>query len=161
MLFYEAAIARVGDASAEFRAVTASGAVIWCRETIRVPEPRVPGTDSEREPESRTITGVLTDITLRKQLEEQLLTGQRHDALQGLSSRLAHDLNNPLMIITGYTEEILQNAIRSGPDARGRPANSRRDRAYLRDHRTSLWRSRRKPTRILRSRWNWEPCLPR
>jgi len=115
MLFYEAAIARVGDASAEFRAVTASGAVIWCRETIRVPEPRVPGTDSEREPESRTITGVLTDITLRKQLEEQLLTGQRHDALHGLSSRLAHDLNNPLMIITGYSEEMLQTLSAQDP----------------------------------------------
>jgi PAS domain S-box-containing protein len=104
MSFYEGAIARTGDASAEFRAVTASGAVIWCRETIRVTRAQEP--DSGAEP--RNITGVLTDITLRKQLEEQLLTGQRHDALHGLSSRLAHDLNNPLMIITGYTEEMLQ-----------------------------------------------------
>lgn len=110
MAFYEAAIARVGDASAEFRAVTASGAVIWCRETVRVPEP-----DSECEPESRSITGVLTDITLRKQLEEQLLTRQRHDALHGLSSRLAHDLNNPLMIITGYSEEMLQSLSAQDP----------------------------------------------
>jgi len=111
MSCYEAAIGRVGDASAEFRAVTASGAVIWCRETIRVPGPRVPGVPepgSEGESESRNITGVLTDITLRKQLEDQLLTGHRHDALHGLSSRLAHDLNNPLMIITGYSEEMLQ-----------------------------------------------------
>jgi PAS domain S-box-containing protein len=103
MSFYEAAITRAGDASAEFRAITASGAVVWCRETIRVPE-----LGSERGSESRSITGVLTDITLRKQLEEQLLTGQRHAALHGLSSRLAHDLNNPLMIITGYSEEMLQ-----------------------------------------------------
>jgi signal transduction histidine kinase len=113
MSFYEAAIARVGDASAEFRAVTASGAVIWCRETIRVSEPRVsepavPEPRSKGEPESLTITGVLTEVTIRKQLEEQLLTGQRRDALHGLSSRLAHDLNNPLMIITGYSEEMLQ-----------------------------------------------------
>jgi hypothetical protein len=110
MSFYDAAIARVGDASAEFRAVTTSGAVIWCRETVRVPEP-----DSESEPESRSITGVLTDITLRKQLEQQLLTGQRHDALHGLSSRLAHDLNNPLMIITGYSEEMLQSLSAQDP----------------------------------------------
>ncbi len=113
MSFYEAAIARVGDASAEFRVVTASGAVIWCRETIRVP--LVPEPGSEGETESRTITGVLTDITLRKQLEEQLLTGQRHDALHGLSSRLAHDLNNPLMIITGYSEEMLRTLSAQDP----------------------------------------------
>jgi PAS domain S-box-containing protein len=115
MSFYEGAITRAGDASAEFRAVTASGATIWCRETIRVPEPRVPEPDSKCEPESRIITGVLTDITLRKQLEGQLLTGQRHEALHGLSSRLAHDLNNPLMIVTGYTEEMLQTLSAQDP----------------------------------------------
>jgi signal transduction histidine kinase len=102
MSFYEAAICRTGDASAEFRVVTARGDVRWCRETIRVPEP-----PSESGPEARAITGVLTDITLRKQLEEQLLAAERHDALHTLSSRLAHDLNNPLMIITGYSEEML------------------------------------------------------
>ena len=31
----------------------------------------------------------------------------RADALHGLASRLAHDLNNPLMIVTGYGEEML------------------------------------------------------
>jgi two-component system, cell cycle sensor histidine kinase and response regulator CckA len=103
MAFYGAAISREGDASAEFRVVTATGGVRWCRETIRVPEPEV---DSQHE--SRSITGVLTDITLRKQMEEQLLTAERHDALHTLTSRLMHDLNNPLMIITGYSEELLR-----------------------------------------------------
>jgi signal transduction histidine kinase/CheY-like chemotaxis protein len=118
MAFFAAAAKLPGDASAEYRALSATGAVIWCRETIRVsgageaqnqgelvqrelvqPEPREP----------RSITGVITDITLRKQLEEQLLTAERRDALRGLASRLAHDLNNPLMIITGYSEEMLQS----------------------------------------------------
>ena len=103
MTFYGAAISRAGDASAEFRAVTATGDVRWCRETIRVPEPEF---DSQHE--SRSITGVLTDITLRKQLEEQLLAAERHDALHTLTSRLVHDLNNPLMIVTGYSEELLR-----------------------------------------------------
>ncbi|HWZ32245.1 MAG TPA: PAS domain S-box protein [Bryobacteraceae bacterium] len=92
--FYEDTIPRHGDASAEFRAVTASGNVIWCRETIRVDQNGV-------------IAGVLTDISLRKQLEAQLLNSARSDALHGLASKLAHDLNNPLMIITGYSEEML------------------------------------------------------
>jgi len=93
MEFYLSAIERGGDATAEFRAASATGQEIWCRETIRVT--------------AKTVTGVLTDITQRRQLEQQLLTAQRTDALQGLASRLAHDLNNPLMIITGYGEEML------------------------------------------------------
>jgi two-component system, cell cycle sensor histidine kinase and response regulator CckA len=94
MAFYQAAIARTGDATAEFRAMSATGAVIWCRETIRV--------------KGDAITGVLTDIGIRKQLEQQLLRAERTDALHTIASRLAHDLNNPLMIITGYAEEMLQ-----------------------------------------------------
>jgi two-component system, cell cycle sensor histidine kinase and response regulator CckA len=93
MDFYAAAIQRGGDATAEFRVISASGQVVWCRETIRVTK--------------EDVTGVLTDITRRKQLEQQLFTAERTDALQGLASRLAHDLNNPLMIITGYGEEML------------------------------------------------------
>jgi len=38
---------------------------------------------------------------------QRQLTAARNSALQGLSARLAHDLNNPLMIITGYAEELL------------------------------------------------------
>lgn len=44
----------------------------------------------------------------RAQLEQQRITAQRNLALRGLSGRLAHDLNNPLMIVTGYAEELLQ-----------------------------------------------------
>lgn len=100
MAFYEAALERGGDATAEYRAITAGGGAIWVRESIRV-IPR------------KSIAGVITDITLRKQLEDQILTAERTTALHGLSSRLAHDLNNPLMIITGYSEEML-DALKPG-----------------------------------------------
>ena len=40
-------------------------------------------------------------------VERRRLVAERNLALRGLSARLAHDLNNPLMIITGYTEEML------------------------------------------------------
>jgi CheY-like chemotaxis protein len=72
--------------------VMASGGTVWVRETIRV--------------KSGAITGVMTSIERRKQLEDQLLRAGRADALQGIASRLAHDLNNPLMIVTGYAEEM-------------------------------------------------------
>jgi two-component system, cell cycle sensor histidine kinase and response regulator CckA len=98
MEFYQAAIAKGGDASAEYRAVSASGAEVWCRETIRCAAEGTP----------RLIHGVISDIGHRKRLEDQLLTAQRSQALHSLASRLSHDLNNPLMIVTGYGEEMLQ-----------------------------------------------------
>jgi PAS domain S-box-containing protein len=96
MDFYYSAIARkAGDASAEFRAVTASGGTLWVRETVRV--------------NGEVLTGVMTSIERRKQLEDQLLRSGRVGALQGMASKLAHDLNNPLMIVTGYAEEMRNN----------------------------------------------------
>jgi two-component system, cell cycle sensor histidine kinase and response regulator CckA len=105
MAFYQAAAAQPGDASTEFRAVTASGGVVWCRETVRVAADR------------RSMSGVVTDVGLRRQLEQQLLAAGRTQALERLAGRLAHDLNNPLMIITGYGEEMLQ-ALPAGESAR-------------------------------------------
>ena len=95
---YQAALDKGGDAIAEFRMLTASGEPLWLRETIRVPEAGSPG---------RAISGVATSIGRRKQLESQLLNASRVDAIQALAGRLAHDLNNPLMIINGYSEDLL------------------------------------------------------
>jgi PAS domain S-box-containing protein len=103
--FYLAAIARgAGDASAEYRAVTASGGTVWVRETIRLKE--------------GALTGVMTSIERRKQLEDQLLRSGRSDALGSMASKLAHDLNNPLMIVTGYAEEM-RNTLREDDPMRG------------------------------------------
>jgi PAS domain S-box-containing protein len=100
--FYRAA--KSGDASTEYRAVTAAGGTVWVRETIRVKE--------------GTCTGVMTSIEQRKQLEDQLLRSGRKGALEGLASKLAHDLNNPLMIVTGYAEEM-RNTLREDDPMRG------------------------------------------
>ena len=102
--FYHQAIARgSGDASAEFRAITASGGTVWVRETIRM---------------NGALSGVITSIDRRKQLEERLLHSGRAKALQGMASRLAHDLNNPLMIVTGYAEEM-RNTLGAEDSMRG------------------------------------------
>ena len=61
------------------------------------------------------MTGVITNITSRKQLERQLLSAGRFEALYGFAGRLAHDLNNPLMIVTGYAEELMQALKPSDP----------------------------------------------
>src|SRR6185312_9855264 len=97
MALYRGVIDTGGEASSEYR--TAAG--VWCRETIRVT--------------GATITGVITNITSRKQMERQLRSAGRFEALYGFAGRLAHDLNNPLMIVTGYAEELMQALKPSDP----------------------------------------------
>jgi hypothetical protein len=60
----------------------------------------------------------MTSIARRKQLEDQLLRSGRADALHAVARRLAHDLNNPLMIVTGYAEEM-RNTLRQDDPMRG------------------------------------------
>ena len=101
MALYRRVLGAGGEASAEYRATAGTGQTLWCRETIRVT--------------GATVTGVITNITARKQLERQLLSAGRFEALYGFAGRLAHDLNNPLMIVTGYAEELMQALKPSDP----------------------------------------------
>ncbi len=102
MALYQSALRSGGEASAEYR-TAAEGRTVWCRETIRVA-----GT---------AVIGVISDITERKQLERQLLSAGRFEGLYSFAGRVAHDLNNPLMIVTGYTEELMQ-ALKPGDPLR-------------------------------------------
>ncbi len=95
LALYRTAIQQAREVSAEFRMVTASGQPAWCRETVRLAGPGV-------------LVGILTLMGQRRQIEQMQITAERNSALHGLSARLAHDLNNPLMIISGYAEEILR-----------------------------------------------------
>ena len=99
---YRAAIENAREASAEYRAITAAGETLWCRETVLVSEPGV-------------LSGVCTAIEQRKQIEQQRMIAERTAALRGLSARLAHDINNPLMIVTGYAEEMLHGLAANDP----------------------------------------------
>src|SRR5665213_162839 len=105
MALYRGVLRAGGEASSEYRTTSAAGGAadknVWCRETIRVT--------------GAAVTGVITNITSRKQLERQLLSAGRFEALYGFAGRLAHDLNNPLMIVTGYAEELMQAMKPSDP----------------------------------------------
>jgi PAS domain-containing protein len=97
--FYREAIQSGVEFGCEFRAVTADSKIVWCRDTVHVVRDEAGNV--------ARIHGLTTDVTSRRQAELDNLQANRVDALLGLSRRLSHDLNNALMIVTGYSEELL------------------------------------------------------
>ena len=98
---YQRAIDREESHACEFRAVAADGRLVWLRERARV--------IADSEGRSSRLIGVSIDVTERRMLEEQITQAERVEAVSKLASRLAHDLNNMLMIATGYGEELLNS----------------------------------------------------
>ena len=99
MQFYQEAVKSREESSCEFRSVRADGEAIWLRETVRTV------TDAAGNP--IYLAGITVDITERRRLEAQLVQRERIEAMQKLASRMAHDLNNMLMILEGNAEEVL------------------------------------------------------
>jgi two-component system cell cycle sensor histidine kinase/response regulator CckA len=60
--------------------------------------------DDDDETETLVVVGGATEPA-----EQQSLAAARADALYTFAGRVAHDLNNPLMIVTGYAEELLES----------------------------------------------------
>ena len=96
-----------GDSvTCEYRALS-GGAPVWIRETSRI----LTGEDGH----SRYLVGISLNASERHLLEHQSIQSERVDAVTRLSSRLAHDLNNMLMIVNGYAEELTHSIPRTSP----------------------------------------------
>jgi len=96
---YQRAIESGAAHSCEFQANTRGKGPLWLREYSRL----LPAAEGR----PRYLIGVAVDVTERRMLEDQLVQGERVEAVSRLASRMAHDLNNTLMILTGYGEELL------------------------------------------------------
>src|SRR5260370_21805587 len=72
----------------------------------------VPGPDGRQ-----LLHGVLLDVTEQKQLQTRLAQTERMEAVGQLASGVAHDFNNVLTIIKGYSSMLMERNPQ-GPDAR-------------------------------------------
>ena len=58
---------------------------------------------------------VFSDISERRQLEEQLLQSQKMEALGRLASGIAHEFSNALSVVSGYAELALEGLAKNHP----------------------------------------------
>lgn len=57
------------------------------------------------------ITGVLRDVTEKKKLQQQFLQTEKLSSLGGILSGVAHELNNPLTTIVGFSELVTKKDV--------------------------------------------------
>jgi PAS domain S-box-containing protein len=60
--------------------------------------------------DERLVISIVTDLTARRRLEQQLVQSSKLAAIGELAAGVAHEINNPLLAILGLTEFLLLDA---------------------------------------------------
>jgi PAS domain S-box-containing protein len=89
-----AAVAARREHELEYRVRTADGRTMWLRDHVRV---------GEGEQGTARLRGLMVDVTERRDLETTLLHAQKMQAVGQLAGGVAHDFNNMLTAIIGYS----------------------------------------------------------
>jgi PAS domain S-box-containing protein len=87
--------------------------VQWVRKNATATEIRVSGRAVSEPGKGRSFELFAEDVTERRALEQQLQQSQKMEAVGRLAGGIAHDFNNLLMVISGYSEFLLD---RLGPE---------------------------------------------
>lgn len=82
-----------GSFRVEYRVRHRSGSLVWIQDEGTLQRPSGSWT---------AVVGVLTDVTVRKKLEEQLLQSEKTRTLGLLAGGMAHDFGNILTVVKGY-----------------------------------------------------------
>jgi PAS domain S-box-containing protein len=96
-----------GDYDEIYRIVRSDGTVRWIRDK------GFPVRNAAGEP--YRIVGTAEDITERRNLEARFIEAQKMEVVGRLASGVAHDFNNILAVITGYSDLIAQEDGEDGP----------------------------------------------
>lgn len=93
---------------------------VWQRGKPKVIEHRVRGADSERwlhtqliaiknyQGQVQAVLGISRNVTEKKKIEKQMMNTEKLASLGLLAAGVAHEINNPLGIILGYCEYLLE-----------------------------------------------------
>ena len=93
------AVQRRDGLQVEFRIACRDGSVRWLRDHGRVL------LDEAGEP--RYLTGAVLDITSQRLMDERLRASQRMDAVGKLAGGVAHEVNNMMSVVLGFTDFVL------------------------------------------------------
>ena len=93
---------RIPVYESEHRLRTKSGRWLWVLDRGKVIE-------SDKDGRPVRVTGIIADITARKHAVNSLIQSEKLASLGRLVSEIAHEINNPLMIISGHTQIILSS----------------------------------------------------